>query len=112
MYAMSNLAEMLIQRHGLKPESVVDFVLWQSVPKRVEWLARFLYSLDRDWFADDVQMIQSVLQAGSVRDVQVEVSSYRYYHPPSGFFRGWLRVRASGQQLLTVAMDAFEAKTA
>jgi len=70
-------------------------------------LARLIWYLRRAYFQPDFELIEQVRNLTSSTEVRLELNRVRYYHPATGLFRGFLRVRISGQRLLNLADGLF-----
>ncbi len=103
-----DLAQLLEVRFKCPSDAVAELTLWRTIPRRVRWIGHLLHRMDPDYFAPDRELVKLALRSTSLRELQVEVSNHQYHHPPYGFFRGLLRVRVSGQRLVSLGGEVFK----
>lgn len=82
-------------------------VFWLCLYPQAIPLARLIWHLNRAYFQPEVELIERVRNLSSSAEVRLELNRFRYCHRSTGFFRGFLKVRISGQRLLNLADGLF-----
>ena len=83
-------------------EECAEKILWYCMYPSSLRLARFMWSLDREYFGWDFALIDEVSDTTSLESLQSEVEEFRYHNRARGLLRGVLKIRISGQRLLNL----------
>ena len=95
--------EACCEKLGIPEAAFEETVLWQCLPQRHLLIGKIRWQFDRDYFKDDLALIQSVKNCPCLTSLCMEVTRYFSIKPPRGFQRRFLRARLSGQSLINFA---------
>jgi hypothetical protein len=90
-------------RLQIPPEGFEETVLWQCLPPRHLLIGKIRWRFDRAYFKDDLELIRSVADCTDLEELRAELTYFRSLKRNSGFQRGILRARLSGQRLVDFA---------
>jgi hypothetical protein len=99
----ASFCQLFCARHKCQPAEFDDKVFRLCFYPKRYYLGRLLALFDKDLFDVDYALIEAVKAQTSMREIRTEIESYRFNNRPRGLFRGWLKVRISGQRLLNEA---------
>lgn len=88
---------------AIPPDRYVEAVFWRCLPPRRSLLARLYWHFNRDFFINDLLLIQEVADCTTLSDLRTELANYRFEIRESGFLRVNLHLRMSGQCLVDFA---------
>ena len=102
-----SFCDLFCETHGCLPGEYRERVFWLCLYPRAILLARLIWRLNRAYFRPDVELIEKVRNLTNPTEVRLELNRFRYYQRSRGFFRGFLKVRISGQRFLNLADGLF-----
>ena len=102
-----NFCELYCDRFQCSPMEFDDDVFWRCLHPRARLWAHLIRMVNRNYFATDIELIESVGDLTDLDQMDSEVMLFRYHRPAKGFWRGKMRVRISGRRLLGLAKDLF-----
>ena len=103
----NSFAALYCEKFQCPPEKFEADLIWRCMQPRSILVARLLWSWCRFYFQPDFHLINQVKDLTGLDDVVSEISGVRHQLPVRGIFRGWLRVRISGQRLVNLAQELF-----
>lgn len=83
----------------------VEGVFWETLYPHARFFARFIFPIWQGYFANDLEMIQRIGTATSVREVRLEIDNCRYQHREFGLLRKLFKIRVSGRRLVSLAYE-------
>ena len=89
------------------PEDYNETVFWLCIFPQAIFLARWMWRWNRDYFRQDLELLEQVRHVTNSSDLTSELNDFRRRHPQTGFFRGYLKMRISGQLLLALGDRLF-----
>ena len=89
------------------PEDLNETVFWLCLFPQALLLARLLWRCHRGYFRPDFELLEQIKGVTNSDDLLAELNDFRRRHPPTGFLRGFLKVRLSGQALLALGNRVF-----
>ena len=102
-----SFGDLFCETNKCSREEFGEKVFWFCLYPQALLLARLIWRLNRAYFRPDVEFIEQVRNLTSSNAVREELNRFRYYHRATGFFRGYLKVRISGKQVLNLADGLF-----
>ncbi len=108
--SQASFCDLFCETNKCCPEDFREKVFWFCLYPQATLLARLIWHLNGAYFRPDVELIEQVRNLTNVAEVRLEFSRFRHYHTSMGLFRRFLKVRISGQRLLSLA-DRLFAKT-
>ena len=103
----ASFGDLFCETNKCSPDEFCEKVFWFCLYPQALLLARLIWRLNRAYFRPDVEFIEQVRNLTSSNAVREELNRFRYYHRATGFFRGYLKVRISGKQVLNLADGLF-----
>lgn len=82
-------------------------VLRQCFHRYAQWPCRFLLNFFPSYFEQDLELIGLLGQTRRFSDCKEQLAIFRAKYKPAGFFRGRLKIRASGRKILRLAKSVF-----
>lgn len=105
----ASFQDLYCQAHRCPPEEFHKQVLKKCLFPKAAASARLLWQVNRSYFKPDLELIDQIKNATDLDDVRTELDDFYHRHPPVGLLRDHLKVRVSGQRLLSVAGRLFAA---
>jgi hypothetical protein len=93
------------ERFGCGPDEFRQTVLWRCFYPHAQGLGRLLFRIVPSQFDTDIEMIRQLESCTDFHELRTELEDYRSHNPHHGFFRGWLKIRLSGQRLLDLGRE-------
>jgi len=103
----ASFGDLFCETNKCLPGEFREKVFWLFLYPQAIPLARLIWHLNRAYFRPDVEFIERVGNLTNSAEVRLELNRFRYYHRATGLFRGFLKVRISGQRLLNLADGLF-----
>lgn len=103
----ASFGDLFCETYKCLPEEFREKVFWLCLYPQAILLARLIWHLNQAYFQPDVELVERVRTLTSSAAVRLELNGFRYHHRSTGFFRGFLKVRISGQRLLNLADGLF-----
>lgn len=70
-------------------------------------LFRLLWTIDRDFFKEDLELVRKLGALTNFADCRYEIEESRRANPPSGLLRRVLKLRLSGQEAIRISSMLF-----
>ena len=103
----ASFGDLFCETTKCSPEEFCERVFWFCLYPQAMPLARLIWRLNRAYFRPDVEFIEQVRNLTNSSEIRQELNRFRYYHRATGLFRGFLKVRISGKQVLNLADGLF-----
>ncbi len=111
MMWLQSFREAFLEKYKGTPESYESRVFWRCLYRHAVPLAGLIYLFDRGFFSVDFQTIRQLGQARSPDEFRQEVDAFAYQNRRhGGMLRTRLRIRVSGQRLMSLLTEVFPQK--
>ena len=89
------------------PEDFDNRVFWLCIYPHAVLPARLIGRVNRDYFKQDLELIERIKHLSKSKEVELELERFRYSRGSQGFLRGVLKMRISGRRLMDLAGRLF-----
>jgi hypothetical protein len=100
---LKTFREACCERLGIFGEAFERDVLLQCIPPQHLLIGRLVWRFGRGYFRKDIELIREVANCTNLGELHTELSDHQYKNSNRGFWRGFLRLRLSGQRLVDLA---------
>lgn len=108
MSAKVNLLQLYCEKFKCPPEAFNRTILWRSVRPLARPLTHLAVLLKRDFFESDLELIEDIKKATSVKEVSQLIATHCNMHPTPNRLMTFLGIRVSKRRLKRLARQVFE----
>ena len=105
--AHQTLRDLFCEEYHCGPNEFEEKAFGMSLRPFTTFAVKLLWKANRRLFDPDLDILRQLGGVTSSRELRAELEMHRHNHPPAGLIRKQLKLRLSGQQLITVAAQLF-----
>jgi hypothetical protein len=102
---MTCFSELFCARQRVDPARYADTMFWRCLHRRTWPVAGIIKVIARDYFQPDYELIRSVGQLSSTKELRDELANFNFHPGNHGWMRRRLKFRVSGRKLYRVVSD-------